>query len=222
MNIKNKYAFLGSIYNKEDPNHLRECLDSLLNQTQQIPIVLVVDGELSSDLEAVLNQYQNILTHVIRISKNQGLGKALSKAVKTFQNEYDYFIRFDTDDINLPNRAEFLINIINLNNPDLVSSSMYEFGEFKEKVRSVSAKPITLKSFAFTNPIFHPASAFQTKKVLSIGCFEHMPAFEDWLCWMKLAKSDAKIMLIDEPLIKFRVNKEMINRRFGWDYFKKK
>ena len=56
MNIKNKYAFLGSIYNKEDPNNLRECLDSLLNQTQQIPIVLVVDGELSSDLEAILNQ----------------------------------------------------------------------------------------------------------------------------------------------------------------------
>ena len=47
-----EFSVLIPIYKKEEPRHLRECLDSLYNQTlPATEIILVEDGPLTSELD---------------------------------------------------------------------------------------------------------------------------------------------------------------------------
>ena len=77
------FSVLLSVYKKEQPTYLRQSLDSLFSQT--LPpneIVLVKDGPLTPELDAVITEYQTRCTilKVIPLTHNQGLGKALNEA----------------------------------------------------------------------------------------------------------------------------------------------
>ena len=56
----NSFSVLISIYKKENPVWFREALDSVFAQTiQPTEIVLVEDGPLTSELYAVIDEYQS-------------------------------------------------------------------------------------------------------------------------------------------------------------------
>jgi len=56
MNID--FSVLMSVYYKEQPDYLRQSLDSVFNQTVRASqVVLVEDGPLSSELYKVVNDY---------------------------------------------------------------------------------------------------------------------------------------------------------------------
>ena len=97
------FSVLISIYRKENPSWFREALDSVFAQTvQPDEIVLVKDGPLTSDLEAVIEEFGT--THpnfnIVLNETNLGLGLALQKGVIACKNEI--IARMDTDDI-MPN-----------------------------------------------------------------------------------------------------------------------
>lgn len=54
------YSVLMSVYFKEKPEYLRDSIDSMLNQTvSPAEFVLVCDGPLTPELDAVIAQYLN-------------------------------------------------------------------------------------------------------------------------------------------------------------------
>lgn len=57
--MEKKFSVLMSLYKNEKPEYLREALDSVLNQTL-LPdeIVIVEDGPLTEELNAVLKEYK--------------------------------------------------------------------------------------------------------------------------------------------------------------------
>ena len=57
-NFSSSYSVLMSIYKKENPAFLIQALDSMLNQTvSPAEIVMVKDGQLTQELEDVLQDY---------------------------------------------------------------------------------------------------------------------------------------------------------------------
>ncbi|MCF0114853.1 MAG: glycosyltransferase, partial [Erysipelotrichaceae bacterium] len=103
-----KFSVLMSLYYKEKPENLRQCLDSLLNQTV-LPdeITIVKDGPLTDELEEVLKEYKDInpdLYTFVPLETNHGLGLALAEGIKVCRNEL--VARMDTDDISVSNRFE--------------------------------------------------------------------------------------------------------------------
>ena len=53
------FSVLISVYDKEDPSNLDECLNSILRQTlKPDEIVLVEDGQLNIDLIKIINFYK--------------------------------------------------------------------------------------------------------------------------------------------------------------------
>ena len=94
------FSVLISLYKKENPEWFREALDSVFAQTvQPDEIVLVKDGPLTEELEAVLSDYSTkfpIFNFVVN-ETNLGLGLALQKGVLACKNEI--IARMDTDDI---------------------------------------------------------------------------------------------------------------------------
>ena len=106
------FSVLLSVYKKEQPTYLRQSLDSLFSQT--LPpdeIVLVKDGPLTPELDAVITEYQTRCTilKVIPLTHNQGLGKALNEGLK--HCSYELVARMDTDDIAKPERFEKQIRV---------------------------------------------------------------------------------------------------------------
>ena len=87
--------------------YLRKCLDSLVNQTlRPDEFILVCDGELTPDLEIVIEKYQKQFPNVLRVfrKENGGLGKALNYGLQRCR--YPIVARADSDDVCAPNRFE--------------------------------------------------------------------------------------------------------------------
>lgn len=84
------------VYNCE--NYLKECLDSLLNQTfDDIEILCIDDGSSDRSLE-ILNEYKSKDNRIIVISQeNMGVAKTRNKALGLVKGNFIYFM--DADDI---------------------------------------------------------------------------------------------------------------------------
>lgn len=75
-----------SVYYKEKPEYLQLALESVINQTvKPNEIVLVQDGKLTEELQAVITKYQQNYTDIFKtyaLQQNRGLGKALNFSKK--------------------------------------------------------------------------------------------------------------------------------------------
>ena len=103
-----KYSVLMSVYFKDDADNLRLAIDSMLNQTvKPEQYVVVEDGKLTSELNTVIDEYENQypeLFTIVKIAQNKGLANALNEGIKVCRNEL--VARMDADDISLPERCE--------------------------------------------------------------------------------------------------------------------
>lgn len=215
-----RYAFLGSVYNGESVSNFLECIESLKAQTVKVDYFLVVDGPIYKELEEAILQSQNLFTKIFWRPNNSGLAFALNYALQKIKKNYDYVIRYDTDDINHFTRTEKIIEHVEKLSPDICCSQIVEFSDSYRSLRNVEESDVNpIRRLAYKNIIFHPASVINVESFNSIGFYEHMPLFEDWLSWIKLAKNEAKFSWIDEPLVYFRVTEKMIERRYGFGYF---
>ena len=81
-------------------------LASLYHQTLRASeIVLVHDGPLSEELYSCLDKWQSVLPlKQVLLEKNLGLGAALNAGLR--ECSHNLVARFDTDDINRPQRFE--------------------------------------------------------------------------------------------------------------------
>ena len=106
-------SWLGSIYIKSNKEDFIKAIKSIewqdCNYKQEI--IIVKDGPINQELEFLIDNYNFKINHkLISIKNNQGLGKALKVGSENCNGKY--IARFDTDDINLPNRLKTQIPII--------------------------------------------------------------------------------------------------------------
>ena len=85
------------VYNVE--KYLRQCVDSVLNQTfkERIEIILVNDGS-TDNSEQIVREYEKQYPEVVRVisQKNQGLSATRNVALNIAQGKFLVFI--DSDD----------------------------------------------------------------------------------------------------------------------------
>ena len=228
-----KFSVLLSLYIKERPEFLSECLESLKNQTlQATEVVMVYDGAITSELEAVVNEYATKLPiKVIRLPKNVGMGNAFNEGLKNCS--YEWVFRMDTDDICLPKRFEKQVDFIN-KNPDVVllGSHIAEFNNNINEIINYKKVPIdndSIKKFALTrNPFNHMTVAYKRDIAIAVGGYRAY-LLEDYNLWLRIIAKGYKVENIDEVLVFARVGNNMVARRRGinyirgeWDFFKLK
>lgn len=119
-----KISVIISIYNVE--KYLRECLDSVINQTlKNIEIICVNDGS-TDNSSKILKEYAVKDKRIIIIEqKNQGLSCSRNNAMKIAKGEYIQFL--DSDDYLKSDTIEKLYNFANKNDLELCSFSGYNF-----------------------------------------------------------------------------------------------
>ena len=96
------------VYNTP-PNHLRQCIDSVLDQTEQNFEIVIIDNQ--SDVPEVIELLNELNNHekitVLSCERQQGkknLSVALNAGLKVCK--YDLIARLDSDDIMTPDRLE--------------------------------------------------------------------------------------------------------------------
>ena len=101
--MKIKVSIIVPVYNVE--KYLRECLDSILNQTmKEIELICVDDGSTDSSME-ILREYEKKDSRVIVLTQqNRGAGAARNKGLEIAQGEYLSFL--DSDDFFAPGLLE--------------------------------------------------------------------------------------------------------------------
>ena len=180
------FSVLLSVYYKESPLFLGQCIDSLLCQTK-LPgeIVLVKDGPLTELLNDVIDEYLKItsIIKVVELSANQGLGNALNAGMEFCT--FSLIARMDTDDIAKSNRFERQLDIFEkYSEIDVVGAWIDEFEGDVSHVISTRKLPEwhdEIVHFAkLRNPINHPVVMFKKEAVLAAGGYQHFPFFEDY------------------------------------------
>ena len=221
-----QYSVLMSVYYKERPEYLRQAMESMRLQT--IPtddFVLVCDGPLTSELDAVINDEQKKFGDVLKIQRlkeNGGLGKALNKGLNVCKN--DIVARMDSDDLSRPDRCEKQLSCF-FTNSDLAFSSgtVSEFESDPQNSTGKRTLPITYEEIKCyskkRNPMNHPCVMFRKKAVIQSGGYrETFHLFEDYYLWVRMLMSGYRAENIEDILLDMRTSADMFLRRGGKKY----
>ena len=137
--MQKKLSIIVPIYNGE--KYLRECIDSILNQTyKNIEVVLVDDGSKDSSL-TIVKEYAEKNPNVIYVSQtNKGQTLARQAGIKLASGEYIGFV--DCDDTIDNTLYEEVMDLIGDDESiDLVSFNFKRFGNTKNIYSDTSIEP---------------------------------------------------------------------------------
>ena len=218
------FSVLLSLYIKEQPSYLIQSLESLFSQT--LPpdeIVLVKDGPLTTELDAIVSDYatRHASLKVVSLPRNMGLGRALNEGLK--HCSYDLVARMDTDDVAKPQRFQRQVEMFTAHPElDVCSAWIDEFeGDMTHvvSVRKLPEQHEDIAAYAKSRcPVNHPVVMFRKSAVLAAGGYRHFPLFEDYYLWVRMLMNGAHFYNIQESLLYFRFSPAMFKRRGGWKY----
>jgi len=222
-----EFSVLMSVYKNEKPDYLREALESVVQQTvMPNEIVIVKDGLLTEELDAVINEYSEkypALFKIVAFEKNRGLGLALKDGVLACS--YEYIARMDTDDVCKSNRFEKQIKYLEENpRTALLGTWIKEFSKNRNNPDTITKLPCEhqeIVRFAKSrNPFRHMSVMFQKQAVLDSGNYRGFLWFEDYDLWVRIIQKGYEVANLPEFLVDVRANGEMFARRGGWKYLK--
>lgn len=217
-----------SLYIKEKAEYVRQCFDSLLNQTvKATEWVVVEDGPLTSELYAVLDEYENKnpgLLKRVPFKDNRGLGLALRDGL--IECTYDLIARMDTDDIARNDRFEKQLAMFE-NDPELgvCGSHIKEFENNINSIMSERKVPINdrdIREYQKRRDSFnHMTVMYKKEAVLKAGNYKDCMLMEDTLLWVNMILAGVKCENVDDYLVFARTGVDMYERRGGYSYYKK-
>ena len=215
------FSVLMAVYKKEDPAHFRLALRSNLEEQTLPPaeLVLVCDGPLTPELDAVIAEYEAkypAVMKVFRLEENGGLGKALNFGLS--QCSHDLVARSDSDDVCAPQRFETQADYME-RHPEIsaVSSFIDEFETDPACPVRQKTMPLgggELRQYAKTrNPLNHMAVMFRKERVEQVGSYRHLLYQEDYFLWVRMLANGMELANLPQILVHARVGNGMAARR---------
>lgn len=220
-----KFSVSMCVYRGDNARWFETAIESVLNQT--LPpneIVLVVDGPVPDDLNAViLKLEENDTFKVIRLETNQGHGIARKTGLDNCTNELVAIM--DADDICACNRFEKQIEAFrNYPDSDIVGGMITEFIDTPDNVvgkRIVPLEDSEIKEYMQRRcPMNLVTVMFKKSSIEKVGGFIDWYCEEDYYLWLRMALANMQFRNVDDVLVNVRVGKEMYQRRGGVKYFK--
>lgn len=225
--VYDKISVVMSVYKKDKANYFSSAVLSLLSQTY-LPeeIVIVVDGEVTNEVNSLLNSYsKNSIIKIVRLKENTGLANALNVGIKNAS--YPLIARMDSDDICFNDRFEKQIKFLNEFDLDIVGGQIVEFGKDIHEVISYRMVPCghseIVKLLKFRSPFSHPSILFK-KEVFDVLKGYDLSIFpEDYDFFVRAYLANFKFGNIPDQVLWFRLGEnksDAISRRWGLAYAK--
>jgi len=227
-----KFTLLMCIYVKENPLHLAECIESIKGQSVKPDEILIIkDGPLTADLEAVLDKAKENDSSdwtIIQLPENVTLGPARAKGVEAAK--YEWIAIMDTDDICRPDRFKKQIEMIEGNSElGLLGGQIEEF--FDDEQYFVTAKQPTIRAVPtghcdiiryakLRSPFNHMTVMFKREAVLKAGNYRLFPWLEDYDLWTRMINDGTMCANHPDVLVDARTDSSMFERRRGAAYIR--
>lgn len=217
------YSVLMTVYYKEKAQYFRQSIDSIIHQTLPTDdFVIVADGPLGDELNAVLAEYQEKYNciHVYQLAENRGSGPASKEGLKHVRNEV--LAKMDSDDIAVSHRMEKELAKIN-EGYDVVGGAIAEFSDNPDDIISVRMPPQNhqeiVKFSKRRNPISNVTVMYKKSQIEAVGGYPELYLLEDYTLAIKLIQNGAKVFNLQEVMVKVRSNQTQMKRR-GDKYLK--
>lgn len=211
-----KVSIIIPIYNAA--KYLRQCMDSLLQQTYSDFEIICVDDESTDESYTILKEYEKQDERIrVAVQKNQYAGVARNNGIKLATGKYLLFL--DADDFFCEDMLEQLVSKAEEDKADILAFDAYEYDEQSQKIteknflRSYlfgegvkSAEDIAEHIFEFVTPA--PWNKFFLRKFV----MEHQLEFQKLrktndLYFVYSALTYAKrISVLDKKMLYYRIN----------------
>ena len=210
-----KITIIVPVYNQEQ--YIRECLDSIINQTlEDIEVICVNDCSTDSSL-SILEEYAQKDNRIKIFSQEKNLGTGLARNIAIDASEGEYIMFVDPDDYIELKACEILYNNAKSYDSDFVEFLFDRFDKEKnfytiEKLydlpnNGLIDKELILKSNIFSAPImawnkFYKSDFLQTNKIY----FHNSRLAEDHIVTIKTRCLANRITYLNSVLYHYRIN----------------
>ena len=208
--MEQKFSVLLNIYAKDKPAWIKQALDSVLNNTiRPTEVVIMVDGPVGKDIQAILDaaikdKTVRILSHPVNIGRGAALGYAVPKC------NYELVALMDADDVSRKDRFEKEL-------------ALFEADAKTFEPRASRNVPLThteIKKYLKTRmPFNNPTIMFKKSAVLNSGNFKAFGLVEDYYMWARVIAKGYKTANVPDIVVDMRVDPALYGRRGGWQYF---
>lgn len=222
-----EFSVAMSVYKNDNPVFFDRALQSVTEEQIVKPteIVLVVDGSITKELNAVIDKYMLVFPklNVIRLSQNAGLGNALRIAVEN--SKFNLIARMDSDDVSVPERfQQQLLYFSEHPECDVIGGDITEFIGEESNIVGKRCMPKNhndivqyMKKRCAMN---HVSVMYKKEAVQTAGGYQDWFWNEDYYLWIRMWLNGAIFGNLGKVLVNVRVGKEMYQRRGGMKYFR--
>ena len=185
-------------YNSEQ--HLKECFDSVVNQTYENLEVIVIDGGSTDNTQLIINEYTSKNNNWLSAITNKGVSHQRNVGLDIFKGEYLFFL--DSDDFISSNLIKDLYLKLKKDDLDLVTPEIHNIflnGNILIETKIIEPQIInnvTQYNFfehAYESFLGGPTKLFRRKLVKGIKHNELLSNGEDLLFNYQMVKNNGTI-----------------------------
>lgn len=213
---------LFSVYGGDRPDHLYQALWTILrDQSQSLDLCIgVIEGELSSALERVVNEFSEVQWERIQRVEHPlsfGLPKALNHGLALCKDS-DLVFKIDTDDWYPRDRVALTVEAFSKDAKlTFFGGQIIEWNEDATEVVGSRSVPETHEEIVrfgkMRNPMNGPTVAFRCGAVRALGGFMEVGANEDYVLWAALLQEGYRAANSPATLAHMRGGTSLVARR---------
>lgn len=184
-----KVSIIMSVYNGQD--HLKECIDSIVNQTFRNFEFIIIDDGSSDKTSDILKEYNDSRVRVFS-QENLGLTKSLNRAIGFSIG--NYIARIDADEIAVPDRLANQVKFLDSHSDVGLVGSYYVNITNDEKIINKIETPVSdkdiRKCLQKANAIGHGTVMIRKEVFDKVGLYnEEFKYVQDYELWGRVCKS---------------------------------
>ncbi len=191
-------------YNSSDT--IEAAIDSVLSQSVPVEVIVVDDGS-QDDTEQVLMKYKtDSRVKVLLNDRNSGVAESRNRGVRAAACDRIAFL--DSDDMWADGKLEKQLALMKKTGAVICSTArelMSEDGHRTGKIIEVP-ETVTYRQLLKGN-VINCSSVVADRNILLKYPMGNDEIHEDYICWLQILKDGGRAVLINEPLLLYRVVK---------------
>jgi len=199
-----------SSYNNFNESYLRECFDSVVNQTYKNIELIIIDDGSEEDASVLLRKLQPEYHFILEKQNNKGVSGGLNTGITKYARG-KYIATMGSDDYWALDKIEKQVSYMEAA-PDEVGAcctgGYYIYMNNRAKrtprlTRTLQAEEVRFKGLLLQNHILQMSMMMKRTVLDNVGLFDENSILEDWDMWLRIAYK-YKIAYLPDALCYYR------------------